>query len=168
MFGGLILSVTTLYCGARIRTGKKRGKEGTGLYLELSVPRFLEDVSPALASEVARQSALLPSFELARRELARRGIHLDGKKIHDTARLKGNGIQWNKENAEAMMVLRGIILVDRLDETLEQVRATMATDRQIDWQWSSPDMRAERIPDEPDHGSATLSVGFNRFSHKRA
>ena len=428
LLGGLCLYITTLYSGPMPRTGKNRGKEGSGLYLELSALRFLEDLTPALASEIARKSALLPAFELARIELARQGIDFGGKKVHRSAcllarciltarkrdlirwrrsaggkgfrkgstyagkrvavaidggrvrlreqrvrqigrghdkvrprswraewrepkqfviyeldekgrmkkgtrpyidgtlqgpdalmellamrlyqqgvvdasevvfvadggtwiwnrisevarraglpedritkvldfyhgvhhihlalkaltldkaararafqrmrnqlyrgrvdlllkelrsyrkdfsrdaqiirreiayfqkhaahmnyaelrehgrpmgsgaiksvirrvlnqRLKGNGIQWTKENAEAMMVLRGIILADRLDETLDDVRATMASDRQIDWQWSSPDMREELIPDEADEVSATLPVDYIRFLRKGA
>lgn len=82
MLGGLALYVTTLYCGPRQRTGQGRGREGAGLYPELGFFGFCEGYSPALASEVARQAALLPSFELARRELLRRGVGLDIKVVH--------------------------------------------------------------------------------------
>lgn len=58
-------------------------------------------------------------------------------------RLKGNGITWLKENAEAMLVLRAAALTDRWEQSLEHVRATMATSRRLDWQWSSPDITAE-------------------------
>jgi hypothetical protein len=58
-------------------------------------------------------------------------------------RLKGNGITWLKENAEAMLVLRAAALTDRWEESLEHVRATMATSRRIDWPWPSPDMPIE-------------------------
>ena len=58
-------------------------------------------------------------------------------------RLKGNGITWLQDNAEAMLVLRAAALTDRWDETLAHVRATMAVDRRVDWQWTSPDMGAE-------------------------
>jgi hypothetical protein len=76
------LCVSTLYSGPRRRTGQGRGREGAGIYPELSLLGFSEGVSPALGSEVARQAALLPSFELTRRELARRGVHLDIKAVH--------------------------------------------------------------------------------------
>jgi len=61
-------------------------------------------------------------------------------------RLKGNGITWLKENAEAMLVLRAAALTDRWEESLEHVRATMAASRRIDWQWSSPDLPAQLHP----------------------
>ena len=55
-------------------------------------------------------------------------------------RLKGNGITWLKENAEAMLVLRAAALTNRWEQSLAHVRATMAASRRIDWQWSSPDI----------------------------
>jgi hypothetical protein len=58
-------------------------------------------------------------------------------------RLKGNGIYWREENAEAMLVLRAAALTGRWQETMEQVRAAMARDRHRDWQWAAPDIMAE-------------------------
>ena len=58
-------------------------------------------------------------------------------------RLKGNGIYWREENAEAMLVLRAAALTGRWEETMERVQAAMATDRRRDWQWKAPDIVAE-------------------------
>jgi hypothetical protein len=58
-------------------------------------------------------------------------------------RLKGNGIYWRQENAEAMLVLRAAAWTDRWEETMERVQAAMATDRRRDWQWKAPDIEAE-------------------------
>ncbi len=58
-------------------------------------------------------------------------------------RLKGNGIYWKEENAEAMLVLRAAALTGRWEETMEKARGSMATDRRRDWQWKAPDMEAE-------------------------
>jgi hypothetical protein len=58
-------------------------------------------------------------------------------------RLKGNGIYWREENAEAMLVLRAAALTGRWQETMEQVRAAVAMDRHRDWQWAAPDIMAE-------------------------
>ena len=63
LLGGLVLWVTTLYCGPKPRTGRGRGREGSGLYPELAVLGFSEGSSPALASRVARTTVLLPSFQ---------------------------------------------------------------------------------------------------------
>jgi hypothetical protein len=58
-------------------------------------------------------------------------------------RLKGNGIYWREENAEAMLVLRAAALTGRWEETMERTRASMATDRRRHWQWEAPDMEME-------------------------
>jgi hypothetical protein len=89
LLGGLILYLTTLYCGPVSRTGKGRGREGAGLYPELAVLGVSEGSSPALASLVGRQCALLPSYQSARQELASRGTTLDIKVVHRIARQLG-------------------------------------------------------------------------------
>jgi hypothetical protein len=58
-------------------------------------------------------------------------------------RLKGNGIYWKEENAEAMLVLRAAALTGRWEETMERAQASMAEDRRRDWQWKAPDIEAE-------------------------
>jgi hypothetical protein len=58
-------------------------------------------------------------------------------------RLKGNGIYWREENAEAMLVRRAAVLTGRWQETVERTQAAMATDRRRDWQWKAPDIEAE-------------------------
>ena len=58
-------------------------------------------------------------------------------------RLKGNGIYWREENAEAMLVLRAAALTGRWEETMEKTQAAMARDRRRDWQWEAPDIVAE-------------------------
>lgn len=128
LMGGLVLWISTLYCGPKARTGKGRGREGSGLYPELAVLGFSEGSSPALASRVARLTALLPSFQTARDELARDGVPLNIKEV---------------ENAEAMLALRAAALTGRWEEALEHARAAMARDRRLNWRWQSPDMPAE-------------------------
>ena len=85
LLGGLLLWVTTLYCGPASRTGQGRGREGGGLYPELAGLGFQEGTSAALASLVARTTALLPSYAVANRELAQRGLNLDIKVVHRIA-----------------------------------------------------------------------------------
>lgn len=74
--------MTTLYCSPALRTGKGRGREGSGLYPELAVLGIQEGKSPALVREVGRQTALLPSYAMARQELAEHGLDLDIKEVH--------------------------------------------------------------------------------------
>ena len=57
--------------------------------------------------------------------------------------LKGNGIYWKEENAEAMLVLRAAVLTGRWQETMERAQEAMAKDRRRDWQWNAPDIEAE-------------------------
>lgn len=89
LLGGLLLWVTTLYCAPAARTGKGRGPEGGGVYPELGVLGIQEGSSPALVREVGRQVALLPSYALAREELARRGLDLDLKELYGIGKYAG-------------------------------------------------------------------------------
>jgi len=82
LLGGLLIYVTTLYCSPALRTGKGRGRKGAGLYPELAVLGIQEGKSPALVREVGRLTALLPSYETVREELAERGLNLNVKEVH--------------------------------------------------------------------------------------
>src|SRR3954469_15063872 len=69
-----------LYCSPRGRTGKGRGREGSGLYPELAAYRIGEGCSPNVQDEVGRLVGRLP-IEAARAELVRRGLELDEKAV---------------------------------------------------------------------------------------
>ena len=84
LLGGLAITVMTLYCSPRVRTGKGRGNEGGGLYPELAAYRISEGSSPNVQSEVGRLVGLLP-IEQARAELARKGLGLDEKAVRRIA-----------------------------------------------------------------------------------
>jgi hypothetical protein len=84
LLGGLAITVMTLYCSPRGRTGKGRGREGAGLYPELAAYRISEGSSPNVQAEVGRQVALLP-IEQARAELARHGLESDEKAVRRIA-----------------------------------------------------------------------------------
>src|SRR5260370_32220673 len=58
-------------------------------------------------------------------------------------RLKGNGICWEKENAEAMLVVRAHVLSNRWEEVFAQVCHSMGSNRRLDWAWQPPDMLEE-------------------------
>jgi hypothetical protein len=89
LLGGLLIYVTTLYCGPALRSGRGRGREGSGLYPELAVLGIQEGKSPALVREVGRQTALLPSYEAARQDLAERGLVLNIKEVHNIGQYAG-------------------------------------------------------------------------------
>jgi hypothetical protein len=89
LLGGLVVWITTVYCGPTAGTGQRRRREGSGLYPELAVLGIREGVSPALASQVGRLTALLPSYEVAREELHQRGAPMGIKVVHRIARQVG-------------------------------------------------------------------------------
>jgi hypothetical protein len=84
LLGGLAVTVMTLYCSPRGRTGKGRGPEGSGLYPELAAYRISEGCSPNVQAEVGRLVGLLP-IEQARAELTRRGLEEDEKAVRRIA-----------------------------------------------------------------------------------
>jgi hypothetical protein len=81
----LILWVSTAYYAARQRTAKGRGPAGSGLFPEMAVLGIHQGKTAALVDLVARQSAMLPSFEHAQRELQSRGLNLPLKEVHRIA-----------------------------------------------------------------------------------
>ena len=58
-------------------------------------------------------------------------------------RIKGPGILWEEENAEAMVVLRAAALSGRWEDLLDKTRQSFSRDRRMAVKWTSPDMRAE-------------------------
>jgi hypothetical protein len=67
-------------------------------------------------------------------------------------RLKGNGIYWTEDNAEAVFQLRAAVVSRRWEEILEHTRAAMAKDRRTKWRWMPPECLAElkALEDEDD------------------
>jgi hypothetical protein len=76
----------------------------------------------------------LPSGSGAIESAIRRVINL---------RLKGNSIFWEEDNAEGMLVLRGLVLSGRWNEVFAKITESLAHDRRLDWHWTSPDMPSE-------------------------
>ena len=89
LLGGLMVYVMTLYCGPTSVTGRGRGREGSGLYPELAMLGIQEGKSPALVRDIGRLTALLPSYEIVRDELAERGLRLTVKEVHGIGRHAG-------------------------------------------------------------------------------
>lgn len=107
------------------------------------------------------------------RKFQRRGLPLGSGAIESAIRrvvnlrLKGNGITWYEENAEGMLAMRAAALTDRWEETLRPVRETMARDRSLGWDWTSPDMPAELksgIEIEPPKPQAHGEQGSKRMA----
>lgn len=58
-------------------------------------------------------------------------------------RLKGAGIFWTEENAEAVFQLRAAVLSDRWEEIVERTQEALSHDRRRGWAWTPPDCLAE-------------------------
>jgi hypothetical protein len=58
-------------------------------------------------------------------------------------RMKGNSMFWKEENAEGMLVLRGLVLSRRWRGTFAKITHSLGRDRRLEWQWKSPDMPAQ-------------------------
>lgn len=58
-------------------------------------------------------------------------------------RLKGSGVFWTEENAEAVFQLRAAVLSGRWEEVVGRTQAAMARDRRTSWSWTPPDCLAE-------------------------
>lgn len=80
--------------------------------------------------------------------LRRRGVPLGSGVIESTIRrvinlrLKGNGIYWTEDNAEAVFQLRAAVVSGRWEEILEHTRGAMAKDRRTEWRWVPPECLA--------------------------
>jgi hypothetical protein len=79
----------------------RRGSEGRGIYPELAALGIREGVSSALQEEIARAAIYMPSFQLAKTELERRGIQLDVKTVRRiTLELGQQGLAARQEDIE--------------------------------------------------------------------
>jgi len=89
LLGGVMMWITSLYCEARRRCGEDTDETVSGLHIGQAQFGMAKKVSPGLESLVSRQSALCPSFELARDELDRHGVTLDLKAVRRIAQQCG-------------------------------------------------------------------------------
>ena len=87
LLGGVMMWITSLYCEPRRQ--RERDEAVSGLHIEQAEFGIAKKVSPGLETVVSRQSALCPSFELARDELQRRGLRLDLKAVRRVAQQCG-------------------------------------------------------------------------------
>ena len=75
-------------------------------------------------------------------------------------RLKGNGIFWLEENAEAVLALRATVVSERWDETMDRMSASMARDNRLDWNWDAPDFSLLPVESaNPKSPSKNLTLG---------
>src|SRR5450631_4233502 len=90
-----------------------------------------------------------------------RGVPMGSGAIESTIRrvlnlrLKGNGIYWTEENAEAVFQLRAAVVSGRWEAVVEHTREAMARDRRLEWHWEPLACLAElkALADEDDDSS---------------
>jgi len=58
-------------------------------------------------------------------------------------RLKGNGIYWNEDNAEAMLQIRAYVVTGRWDARLRELRQFRSRDSRTAWRWTPQDMSSK-------------------------
>ena len=99
-----------------------------------------------------------------------RGVPIGSGAIESTIRrvinlrLKGNGIYWTEDNAEAVIQLRAAVVSGRWEEILEHTRQAMARDRRTDWRWMPPECLAElkALDDEDEELTQTSTKKHSR------
>jgi hypothetical protein len=106
--------------------------------------------------------------------LRRRGVPMGSGAIESTVRrvinlrLKGNGIYWTEDNAEAMLQLRAAVASGRWEEILEHTQAAMAKDRRTDWRWMPPECLAELKALEHEDNESTQPSTNKQPKHAAA
>jgi hypothetical protein len=135
--GGLAITVMTLYCSPRGRSGNGRGREGSGLYPELAAYRISEGSSPNVQAEVGRLVGLLP-IAAARAELTRRGLALDEKAVRRIANGLGTQmlatrtrdlLRFRQKEQPAGTEFAGKRVAVQIDGGRVRVRTTVKTSR---------------------------------------
>jgi hypothetical protein len=102
-----------------------------------------------------------------------RGVPLGSGAIESTIRrvinlrLKGNGIYWTEDNAEAIFQLRAAVVSGRWDEIVKHTQDAMARDRRTDWRWTPPECLAELKAIE-DEGEELTQPSTKKHSKRTA
>lgn len=103
----------------------------------------------ALEQPLAYLSKHMEAGHLDYADFRRRGLPVGSGAVESALRrvvnlrLKGPGLMWQEGNAEGALVLRAAAVTGRWEETIAHARAEIGRDRQLRWEWQSPDMAAE-------------------------
>ena len=141
----------------RLRGLLKEGKS-QDVIAELKVLAVNEPDDSPMGREIRYLTKHSDSGRLRYDCLRRRGVPIGSGAIESTIRrvinlrLKGNGISWTEDNAEAVFQLRAAVVSGRWEEILEHTREAMAKDRRTEWRWTPPECLAElkALEDEDD------------------
>src|SRR3954470_24282261 len=144
----------------RLRGLLKEGR-GADVIAELKVLAPKEPDDSPMWREIRYLTKHSDAGRLRYKSFRSRGVPLGSGAIESTIRrvlnlrLKGNGIFWTEENAEAVFQLRAAVVSGRWEEILEHTRGAMAKDRRTEWRWMPPACLAElkALEDEDDDSS---------------
>ncbi len=141
----------------------RRGKEGTGIYLEPAALGIIEGSSPLVVSEVSRACVLLPSIEVTRTELKQRGMVLDEKTIHSILRVtaelalaarRDDLVRWRNGELQPTNDLDGKRVVASIDggktrtRELKKGKRTKKGRRRFATPWREPKLMTIYVIDE--------------------
>jgi hypothetical protein len=136
LLGGFMMWISSLYCEPRRGMFRQADDQASGVYIEMTQFGFGKKVSPGLESQVARQSALCPSFQLARAELERSGTKLNLKTVRRIAQQCGDKLlqfrtiqlqQWRAGTLPAGDELAGKRVTVQIDGGRTKLREVLKT-----------------------------------------
>jgi len=151
----------------RLRGLLKGGKSGD-VIAELKVLAVKEPDDSPLWREIRYLTQHSDAGRLRYESFRGRGIPMGSGAIESTIRrvinlrLKGSGISWTEDNAEAVFQLRAAVVSGRWEEILEHTRAAMAKDRRTEWRWRPPECLAELKALEDDDDELTQPAAKSR------
>ena len=132
----------------RLRATLKEGKSHV-VIKELEALAVGEDKDSSVWREIRYLTKHSDAGRLRYNCFRCRGVPMGSGAIESTIRrvinlrLKGNGIYWTEDNAEAVFQLRAAVVSGRWDEILTHTQDAMARDRRTDWRWTPPECLAE-------------------------
>jgi len=141
----------------RLRGLLKKGKS-RDVIAELEMLAIGQDQDSSVRREIRYLTKHSDAGRLRYNCFRCRGVPMGSGAIESTIRrvlnlrLKGSGIYWTEDNAEAIFQLRAAVVSGRWEEILKHTRDAMARDRRTDWRWTPPECLAElkALDDEDD------------------
>lgn len=160
---GLALGVLPVEESERRRLYKKmrkwlKGGSAWRVVKELEEMAQRHGKSEEVGGEVAYLHKHEDNHHMEYARLRRRGLPIGSGAIESAIRrvinlrLKGNGLMWLEENAEAMLVLRAAALTERWEEMIQHAHAGALRQGRLEWQWQAPDLVEQlngRVPVKP-------------------
>jgi hypothetical protein len=132
----------------RLRGRLEEGKSEE-VIAELKVLAVKEPDDSVMWREIRYLTKHTDAGRLRYNRFRRRGVPMGSGAIESTIRrviklrLKGRGISWTEDNAEAAFQLGAAVVSGRWEEILEHTRGAMAKDRRTEWGWMPPECLAE-------------------------